>query len=140
MNLQQIAGMAGIITLAIALLIIGYRLWFLSQALEAKGEVIDYAEHQPSSDGEGGFQAFRVVYACVIAFRDKRGRLFQFESGLQSPVARHFLGQPVRVVYYPSNPEYAYINEPLELWALPLFLSAFGGYAIWYSIGSPHLW
>jgi len=129
--MAQIAGLVAIVALIAALIVFGYRIWFLSRALEAEGEVVKYAEHDSGSDGEGGRPLFGSVYACVIDFRDYRGRLCRFESGIQSATARHYLGQVVRVVYDPSRPERAYVKEPVELWALPVFLTVLGGYSLW---------
>lgn len=135
-KLQPIIDWACGLSLAAAALLFAWRIWFLSRALTAEGEVIRNQGCDPGHDGDGGRQVFTYVYASVVSFRDHLGRRVQFESRVQSNPARHFLGQSVRVLYDPTNTSHAVINSPVDLWGFPVILAFLGIYGLWDQIAA----
>jgi Protein of unknown function (DUF3592) len=75
-----------------------------------------------------------TIYLPIIVFFDQQGKEFRFTSVAGGSVQNPKIGTEVRVCYLRSNPEIAYINSFLHMWAAPvacaiLGLAAFA--AIW---------
>jgi hypothetical protein len=135
-GLDRIIELAGAVSIALALLVFGHRFWFLSRAVGAEGQIVDYPEYDYGVDGHGERPLFQSVYGSTVVFRDRRGYRIEFESSIRSFPARRHSGQVVRVLYDPSKPERAFISAPFELWALPVLLVFLGAYALRGNIGA----
>ena len=84
-------------------------------------EMVPHAGHDPNGD----------AYAPTPTFR------FQDARGVQHTVASHFssspefhVGDSVKVLYLPNDPQRARIDTCLQVWGLLIGLGIFGGYSL----------
>jgi hypothetical protein len=85
---------------------------FRRTASEAIGEVVDYYEYD-SSDDDGGTTH---MYDPVIRFTPEGGGVVERRSGLGSSSRDYKLGQRIRLLYDPQDPEKFQINSPFRLY------------------------
>ena len=110
---QYIAGMmigGGSICALIALvsLVVGWH--FVRSAARADGRVIQMVERA----GEHG-----KLYAPVFVFRDSSGVEHTVHSETASDPPQHQVGDTVRILYSPHNPQDAKTDRFFSLWGLP---------------------
>jgi hypothetical protein len=74
-------------------------------------------ELEESSSTEGGC----CVYSPVIEF-EANGQTYTFESDSASYPPEYEVGEEVRVIYNPENPNNAQINKASERWLMPVLL------------------
>jgi hypothetical protein len=129
-QLDLIMAWGGALICACGGLLLLYRLWFVLSGGRAEGEIIGHTEHDYGG-AAGEIPISTTVYAAKVSFRDNKGQCYKFESRIHSRSRRHFIGERIRIIYRPDNPEYAFIAEPFENLALPGFLLVFGAYPIW---------
>ena len=90
---------------------------FLSTAVTVQGTVIDMIQ---SSGSEGG-----TVYSPVVQFTTVEGQEITFRDSVASSPPRHTVGETVKVMYPPGNPEGARLPGWFRLWFLPSFSALF---------------
>ena len=115
----------GIIFLLDTLVLAGVAIWlyssarsFVDQAIPTQGTVV---ELRPSSHSSG-------TYQTVFEYRDQSGVTHRKECNSSSNPPSHAIGEKVEVLYSPSDPGDACLNDFQSLWALPLiagFLAVF---------------
>ena len=92
---------------------------FIDGAVAADGVVIAFEERWDSDDGA-------YTYYPRVAFETEDRRKFEFTSDSGSRPAAFDIGEPVRVLFDPAQPEAARICSVLQLWLLPLILGGIG--------------
>ena len=114
----------GCITILANLFFAGFCLWgayagYVSWQLEQSGERTtgNVVRLDESDSGEGGC----CVYSPVIEFV-AGGQTFTFESGNASDPPAYDVGEEVRVLYDPANPETAQIDSFFERWVFPIII------------------
>jgi hypothetical protein len=114
----------GCITILANLFFAGFCLWgayagYVSWQLEQGGERTtgNVVRLDESDSGEGGC----CVYSPVIEFV-AGGQTFTFESGNASDPPAYDVGEKVRVLYDPANPETAQIDSFFERWLFPIII------------------
>ena len=92
-----------------------YTSWRLDKEGETTtGRVVRLEE---SSDSDGGC----CVYSPVIEFK-VNGQTYSFESGNASYPPAYDVGEEVKVIYHPNDPNTAQINKWTERWLLPIII------------------
>ena len=92
-----------------------YTSWRLDQEGEiTTGRVVRLEE---SSDSDGGC----CVYSPVIEF-EANGQTYSFESSNASYPPAYDVGEEVKVIYHPNDPNTAQINKWTERWLFPLII------------------
>lgn len=91
---------------------------FVSTAIVAEGEVVDFETHK--SDGS-------TMYAPVVNFRTQDDASYQFVSSVSSNPASYDIGEKVEVLYSQANPQDAQINGVVSLYLGAIILSVMGG-------------
>lgn len=93
----------------------GYASWQLQTRGEtAQGTVIRLDEQ---GDADGGC----CTYVPVVEF-EAGGRLYSIEGNNASDPPAYRMGESVRVIYDPSNPEKAQIDKWSERWLFPILI------------------
>ena len=82
---------------------------FIGRAAEADGKVTDL-ERSRSSSGSS------TMYRPVVEFTTATGKRIEFISSVGSSPPSHRVGESVRVLYSPANPESARIKSFFQLW------------------------
>lgn len=90
----------------------------------AQGTVTGYETEYRTSKGKTTSTTF-----LVVGFNDKEGHYTEFKSHTNINNTSHSKGSVVDVIYVPSNPKEARIEEFGDLWAIPIFTTIFG--SIW---------
>ena len=119
-NISMIIG--GVLVIA-AIAICIHSLQFLSSAVSSKGRVIRLSE----SCGSKG-----CTYSPEVSFIAKDGSEYRFWGARTNPPSGQ-VGQDVEVVYNPTQPKVAKINDFMNFWFLPLIIFVFG--AVLFAIG-----
>lgn len=110
-------GGIGLILLTIAGLFFIKEQIFLSSAIEATGKVADF---RTMEDDDGS-----LVYCPIIDFSTQDSRNGSFEGTCASP-APYKLGDPVKVIYDPQDPDKAQVQSILDEYLIPGILSLVG--------------
>lgn len=121
MNTLRNIGILLLVNAFIALMV-ALTLWFgwRSVRLTTQGErtIGQVIEMEESTDGEGGC----CVYSPVVEFT-ANGRPVRFEGGNASSPPAYRVGQEVKVLYNPQDPDDASIDSFYELWLVPAILA-----------------
>jgi hypothetical protein len=91
------------------------------RAEQTQGKVVDYETEYHTSKGKTSSATF-----LAVAFKSKDGQYIKFKSNTTTNNTSHQMGSEVPVIYVPSSPNDARINEFGDIWALPLFGLVFG--------------
>lgn len=71
-----------------------------------------------------------IYFLPIVEFRDSRGTPHRFTSVAGRSSATPVVGTAVSVRYLPGNPEVAYIQTFLHMWAAPLAFAVLGAAAL----------
>ncbi|MGZ8397592.1 MAG: DUF3592 domain-containing protein [Gemmatimonadales bacterium] len=94
---------------------------FISRAVEADGRVTDLERsHSRSSSGSS------TTYRPVVEFTTATGKHIEFVSSVGSSPPSHRVGEAVKVLYNPANPQSARIKSFFQLWFGFLIVFALG--------------
>ncbi|MEB3262961.1 MAG: DUF3592 domain-containing protein [Synechococcus sp.] len=121
--MNPIALVSGVFTLIGAGMLWGTALlWsststFLSEAIPAPGTVVDLVAHR-SSDS--------TTYRPAVDFTSRNGEPVSFVSSTGSSPPSYSVGQRVEVLYRPTNPRDARINDFFSLWGGATVLGGMG--------------
>lgn len=81
---------------------------FISRAVEANGTVTDLQRSRSSNSG--------TTYRPVVEFTTATGKRIEFVSSVGSSPPSHRVGEAVKVLYNPANPQSARIKSFFQLW------------------------
>ena len=112
----------GPLGLLIALDLVVHRAAFIHSALRADGTVIAMVPVRTTRTGAG-------TRVPQFRFTANDGRLHIINSDISVPASTFKVGDPVRVLYLPSNPEIARIDAFSTLWQGSLVVGIWG--AVW---------
>jgi hypothetical protein len=113
----------GSISLVIALAALLHSWWFVNTAARATGIVIEMREQTDKEDGA-------TTYSPTFRFRDASGAEHTVASTASSSPPRHRIGDAVRVLYRPSDPESARIDGYWYLWGFPTITGFVGTFSL----------
>src|SRR5262249_33106589 len=65
-------------------------------------------------------------FSPVVVFATPGGARVRYTPGLSTNPPRYTIGERLPVIYSPSDPSHAAIDEFWELWFAPLFPTSFG--------------
>jgi hypothetical protein len=82
---------------------------FIGRAAEAEGRVIELERSRSSSRSS-------ATYRPVVEFTTATGRRIEFTSSVGSSPPSHRVGEPVKVLYNPADPQGARIKSFFQLW------------------------
>ncbi len=99
---------------------------FMKQAIPAQGTVSDLSLGGEDND----------VYFPSITFKSKEGELIHFTSNVGSNPPSHRVGETVEILYDPSDPNKAQINDTFELWLAPIITGFIGAIFTLIGLGS----
>lgn len=92
---------------------------FLKQSVATQGTVTELAERVDREDNS-------VSYAPVFTFDAADGHRYRVVSHVSSNPPGFHVGEAVRVLYEPGNPQGARIDTFVQLWLTPLICGALG--------------
>jgi len=118
MTVGPIFVILGGILVALALFFLMRVRRFLAGANEARGQVVQMVYRSGSDDGGG--------YSAVYQFKTLDGQTIMKQDSLSSNPPRFKVGQDIKVLYEPGNPNKAYINNWMSLYFLPGLLGLLG--------------
>jgi hypothetical protein len=95
---------------------------FISRAVEADGRVTDL-ERSRSSSSSGGSS---TTYRPVVEFTTATGKHIEFVSSVGSSPPSYRVGEAVKVLYHPADPQRARIKSFFQLWFGFLIVFALG--------------
>jgi hypothetical protein len=101
---------------------------FMSRSVEVAGVVVRL-EHSKDRMGTASYDS----YAPVFSFTALDGKKITVTSDVASSPADFCVGESVRVLYDPADPENARIHSFFQIWGGPLIFSAAG--ALFASVG-----
>lgn len=84
---------------------------FIGRAVEADGKVTELERSRSSSSSSSS-----TMYRPVVEFTTATGKRIEFTSSVGSSPPSHRVGESVRVLYNPANPESARIKSFFQLW------------------------
>ena len=134
--------LSGLLLIGAAVYLCVETLQFVRGALSADGIVVGFEEREDEEQDEnerkysieigpiswsfGPKPARRVSFFPRVEFetQDHEKRVFTSDDGSRKPSYR--VGQPVRVLYDPAQPQVARINKPLDLWGPIVVAVVFG--------------
>lgn len=116
--LFYIFALIGEIIFIVALFVIKSELNVVRNGIETTGVVIDQSVSK-SSDGS-------YFYHPIIQFNTEDNREIMFRSPEGGHQSRFYLGEKINVIYLPSDPQRATINNFLGLYGAGTILSIFG--------------
>jgi hypothetical protein len=94
---------------------------FVETAQRVVGEVVEYNEHDSTDDGNTTH-----MYTPVIRFAAANGKLVEKASEISSSHREYKLGQRVKVLYNPENPEEFKLDTVAQLYFTPGILAFLG--------------
>jgi hypothetical protein len=109
----------GLGMLAVSVFIFSNTSSFIGRAVEADGEVIDLDRSRSSSSSS-------TTYRPVVAFTTATGKRVEFTSSVGSSPPSHRVGERVKVLYQPADPQSARIKSFFHLWFGFLIVFALG--------------
>lgn len=95
---------------------LGTSIWLTAKGIQTEGMVSSYVNHP-------------VGYAPVVDYTTAEGRRVRFESRMRPSVetlAADSRMQSVKLYYDPSNPEFALLADPSDMWVWPGSIFFFG--------------
>lgn len=95
---------------------------FRRTAIETEGRIVALAESR-TRESSGRWS---VSYFPVYAYTLPNGRVVQRTSGTGGNPPPHAVGETVRVLYDPAEPDRAMIHGFMESWMLPLLVGTVG--------------
>ncbi|MEA2725247.1 MAG: hypothetical protein QOH59_3018 [Gemmatimonadales bacterium] len=103
-------------TVGIGMLVVSFFVFsnttsFISRAVEADGRVTDL-ERSRSSSSSGS----STTYRPVVEFTTATGKHIEFVSSVGSSPPSHSVGEAVKVLYNPADPQRARIKSFFQLW------------------------
>lgn len=111
------------------------KLKFITNAEIVNGKVVELVQSSSSSLSSSsssssnsfsqGASNNKLMYAPVVSFKSKSGNQYRFESSQASNPPSYSVGETVEVIYNPSNPCNASINDFFSRWFLSLLLGFF---------------
>ena len=114
----------GCMTIFFNLFFAGFCLWgvyagSISWKLDQEGETTlgKVVRLEESDNSDGGC----CVYSPVIEF-EANGQTYSFEGGNASSPPAYDVGEDVKVIYHPSDPNTAQINKWTERWLFPILI------------------
>jgi hypothetical protein len=96
----------------------------LSAALRGASAVGHVRGHEERKIEDG------VSYLPIVEFADSAGNVHRFTSVAGRSTRTPALGSMVRVRYLPGDPQVAYIQSFLHMWAAPLAFAVLGAAAL----------
>jgi hypothetical protein len=124
-------GIVGILVVGVLLALITAFFWlhthqFVVSAKNASGTVVDLpVRHDKDRD----------VYYAVFQFTDDKGAKHKAESLLSSSNRRYAICDTVPVLYDPSKPANAELNELWSIWLVPVYLGILAGLILLNGVG-----
>jgi hypothetical protein len=109
----------GLGMLAVSVFIFSNTSSFIGRAVEADGEVIDLDRSRSSSSSS-------TTYRPVVAFTTATGKRVEFTSSVGSSPPSHRVGERVKVLYQPADPQSARLKSFFHLWFGFLIVFALG--------------
>ncbi len=109
----------GLGMLAVSVFIFSNTSSFIGRAVEADGEVIDLDRSRSSSSSS-------TTYRPVVAFTAATGKRVEFTSSVGSSPPSHRVGERVKVLYQPADPQSARLKSFFHLWFGFLIVFALG--------------
>ena len=107
---------------------------FISRAVEADGKVIDLERSRSStSSSSRSRSSTSTTYRPVVEFTSATGKRIEFVSSVGSSPPSHRVGEAVKVLYNPTDPQSARIKSFFQLWFGFLIVFALG--SVFASIG-----
>lgn len=100
---------------------------FLSTAIEAEGQIVDYTQKQ-------NFDDERLMYSAVFEFTTADGQVTRVTANTSSS-SKPAVGRQVRVLYDPQDPQRARLKSWAALWMLPTVFGALGAMLILLGVG-----
>jgi hypothetical protein len=105
-------------TIGIGMLVVSFFIFsnttsFIRRAVEAEGKVIDLERSRSSSSSSSSSSS---TYRPVVEFTTATGKRIEFTSSVGSSPPSHRVGEPVRVLYNPADPQSARIKSFFQLW------------------------
>lgn len=94
---------------------------FIGRAVEADGKVTDLERSRSSSSSGSG-----TTYRPVVEFTTATGKRIEFVSSVGSSPPSHRVGEAVKVLYNPTDPQSARIKSFFHLWFGFLIVFALG--------------
>ncbi len=108
---------------------------FRKNAISVQGTVIALAATKSTpTTSQDRTRSDRYTYSPVVRFITQRGKAIEFSSDTGTKKAAYKKGDTVEVLYLPSSPEKAKINDFLSLWMMPVVIGGIG--LIFFALGS----
>jgi len=100
---------------------------FLVNAIEAEGVIIGFASvRSESRRNSSSVVSVSYTYAPRTKFKTMEGETVEFNSRNSSSPPAYSVGQKVKVLYVPTNPQSASIDSFWSLWGLASILGGIG--------------
>jgi len=96
---------------------------FVQEASRAEGTIVDMVTVDTVS--ARGYRS--TVYYPTINFMDRGGEKIEFKSTIGTNPPSYSKGQKVEILYRPTDPQNAQINDFGSLWTGPIVLGSIGG-------------
>jgi len=132
-GLKRLSRIIGTFFILIGFFLFSRNVFFLATGLQATGTVVNIIRTEGPASGSG------VTYYYVIVFRDNRGATHEFQSSLGRSIPTLKEGDPIRVLYSPSDPKKAMECGFINMWFIPLAFLAGGAAAIIFQDMPGHL-
>lgn len=109
---------AGIIFLLVGLAMLAGSYHATTQYVKTNGQIVDAKEEEDLDDG-------RIFYAPIVDFTTPDQKTHRFTSSV-STKTEPVMGETVPVLYNPTDPDDAVIENRFDMYGLPGILTAFG--------------
>lgn len=127
---------SGLLLLAVGLVLAGTAGWmtladraFHARAVEATGTVVGFEQRRLTMrrmTGDGGARRESTGFAPIVEWRDRRGTVRRFSGSVATRPPAYRVGERVRLLHLPGQPESARIDDGLEGGFPALVLGASG--------------
>ena len=115
----------------------GWDAWTFVQRAQPAQAKVERFEERTKKKRVSGTTRTRTYYAPVFTFQDAKGASHTVTSDTGSGKPAYEVGQPIRVLYDPADPQQARIDAFSELWLFPVAFSGIGvlcvGFAGWFT-------
>jgi hypothetical protein len=136
----DLSWIAGVLCSGMGLTFVACGLWFfhrtctfLATAATAWGEVIDL-ETRRAYGRQGKRSYVYSIYHPVVRFPLPDGEMVQFTSQIGSTPPEFQVGQSVKVLYHPAQPQSARIQGFWELWGQATFCAGLGVILLFFGV------